>query len=103
MKFKNNTKTFINGKIAFATQKPWIANLTLKENVLFGQEYDEIKYKDCIKYACLEKDIELLQQGDETVIGEKGVNLSGGQKARVNLARAIYSGADILLLDDILR
>jgi len=53
-------------------------NLTIRENILFGLPFDEYKYKECIKYSCLEKDLDILQYGDETMIGEKGVNLSGG-------------------------
>ena len=77
-------------------------NLTVKDNILFGLPLDEHKYNDCIKYSCLEPDLAILQQGDATMIGEKGVNLSGGQKVRIALARALYSDSDILLLDDIL-
>lgn len=72
----------------------------MKENILFGKEYDEKRYKDALHYSCLELDIKILDKGENTMIGEKGVNLSGGQKARISIARAIYSNSDILLLDD---
>ncbi|RLV90454.1 Oligomycin resistance ATP-dependent permease YOR1 [Spathaspora sp. JA1] len=81
---------------------PWVQNTTVKENILFGEEYDEKKYKQVI-YACsLEADLEILPAGDRTEIGERGITLSGGQKARINLARAVYANRDIILLDDVL-
>ncbi|CAD8052568.1 unnamed protein product [Paramecium sonneborni] len=95
-------KIKINGKIAYVSQKSWIQNATLKDNILFGLPYDETKYQDAIKYSCLEQDIKTLDKGEFTMIGEKGVNLSGGQKARVSLARALYSNSDIYLLDDLI-
>jgi len=93
----------INGSIAFVSQKPWIINATIKENIIFGKKYDAEVYKEALKASCLESDLKALVKGDETEIGEKGLNLSGGQKARVALARAIYSNSDIYLLDDPLR
>ncbi|KAI5952854.1 hypothetical protein KGF54_003721 [Candida jiufengensis] len=81
---------------------PWVQNTTVKENILFGLEYDEEKYNQVI-YACsLESDLEILPAGDRTEIGERGITLSGGQKARINLARAVYANKDIILLDDVL-
>ncbi|EGW32761.1 uncharacterized protein SPAPADRAFT_54783 [Spathaspora passalidarum NRRL Y-27907] len=81
---------------------PWVQNSTVKENILFGEPYDEKKYKQVI-YACsLEADLEILPAGDRTEIGERGITLSGGQKARINLARAVYANRDIILLDDVL-
>jgi len=93
----------INGEFAFVGEKPWILNATVKENILFGKPMNKALYEDAIKYSCLESDLKILIKQDETEIGEKGVNLSGGQKARVSLARAIYSQADIYLFDDPLR
>ncbi|KAL4492939.1 hypothetical protein ABPG72_020718 [Tetrahymena utriculariae] len=92
----------INGEMAIVHQKPWIINGTVKDNILFGRPYVEEKYRECVRYACLETDFGILTYGDMTQIGDKGVNLSGGQKARISLARVLYSEADILLLDDIL-
>ncbi|OBA23299.1 hypothetical protein METBIDRAFT_29808, partial [Metschnikowia bicuspidata var. bicuspidata NRRL YB-4993] len=81
---------------------PWIQNTTVKDNILFGNPLDEKKYQDVI-YACsLESDLEILPAGDQTEIGERGITLSGGQKARINLARAVYAETDIILLDDVL-
>ena len=92
----------INGSIAYSPQKAWIMTGTVKENIVFFQPFDEKRLKDAIYYACLEDDLKILNKGIDTEIGEKGVNLSGGQKARISLARALYSNKDIYLLDDIL-
>ena len=75
---------------------------TLQENITFLSEVDEERVKEVVHYACLEDDLKMLPKGLETEIGEKGINISGGQKARVELARSLYSDRDILLLDDIL-
>ena len=75
-------------------------NATLKNNILFGKTFDEERYRDIIDACALRPDLDILPGGDETEIGEKGINLSGGQKQRVSLARAIYSQSDLLLLDD---
>ncbi|KAL4454971.1 hypothetical protein ABPG74_006353 [Tetrahymena malaccensis] len=98
----NMPKVEINGDISLVNQKPWILNATVKDNIIFGFPFDEDKYEQCVKYACLKSDFKVLIDGDQTQIGEKGVNLSGGQKARVSLARSLYSNSSILLLDDIL-
>jgi len=81
-------------------QQPWIQNKSIKENILFGIEYDEARYKETIKICELKRDLEILPAGDLTEIGEKGINLSGGQKARIGLARAVYSDREIFLMDD---
>ncbi|TFK23810.1 ATP-dependent bile acid permease [Coprinopsis marcescibilis] len=88
------------GSMAYAPQAAWIRNATLRDNILFGQPYDEERFRGVIDACNLEHDIEMLPNGLETEIGEKGINLSGGQKARVSLARVAYSSADIALLDD---
>ncbi len=93
----------LNGSIAYMAQKPWITNATIKENIIFDNVYDEHKYKEALRTSCLKADLKTLIKQDQTEIGEKGVNLSGGQKARVALARAIYSDCDIYLMDDPLR
>nr|XP_039268765.1 multidrug resistance-associated protein 4-like [Styela clava] len=91
----------IQGDIAYANQVPWVFAGSVQENILFGEEYDADWY-DTVVHACgLERDFELLPNGDSTIVGERGVTLSGGQKARVNLARAAYrKNANIYLLDD---
>ncbi|KIK55022.1 hypothetical protein GYMLUDRAFT_264341 [Collybiopsis luxurians FD-317 M1] len=90
------------GGVAYAAQESWVQNETIKNNILFASEYDKARYKEVLHVCGLEQDLELFEAGDETEVGEKGLTLSGGQKARVTLARAIYSSADIILLDDML-
>ena len=88
------------GSIAYVAQQAWIQNMSVKDNILFAQEYDKDKYDGVIDACALKSDLSILVNGDATEIGENGINLSGGQKQRVNLARAVYSSADIFLLDD---
>ncbi|KAL4462596.1 hypothetical protein ABPG74_000426 [Tetrahymena malaccensis] len=95
-------KGYLNfsGRIAYVEQEPYIFNKTIKENIVFGAKYDEEYYNRVVQACCLVDDFKLFDYGDQTQIGERGVNISGGQKARISLARAVYSGADIYLLDD---
>ncbi|KAG4066137.1 hypothetical protein HA402_010339 [Bradysia odoriphaga] len=88
------------GKIAYVSQQAWIQNATLQDNVLFGRPMDRKRYNQVIAACALEKDLETLAKGDQTEIGEKGINVSGGQKQRISIARAVYADADIYLLDD---
>ncbi|KAI1797261.1 P-loop containing nucleoside triphosphate hydrolase protein [Ganoderma leucocontextum] len=88
------------GRVAYCSQTAWIQNATLRENILFGQEYDEDRYWKAVEQAALLPDLQLLADGDLTEIGEKGINLSGGQKQRVNIARALYYNADVVIFDD---
>jgi len=90
------------GGVAFAAQESWVQNETIRNNILFGSPYDEKRYKKVIHQCGLSRDLTLFDAGDKTEVGEKGLTLSGGQKARVTLARAIYSQAQILILDDVL-
>ncbi|KAG8697036.1 hypothetical protein FRC09_008111, partial [Ceratobasidium sp. 395] len=90
------------GGVAYAAQEAWVQNETIRENILFGAEYDEVRYNKVISQCALERDLTLFDAGDQTEVGEKGMTLSGGQKARVSLARAIYSKAEIIVLDDVL-
>ncbi|KAJ3291882.1 hypothetical protein HK104_005738 [Borealophlyctis nickersoniae] len=86
--------------VAFASQTPWLLNATIRDNILFGNPYDAERYQRVVKACALLRDLETLDGGDLTEIGEKGVNMSGGQKARISLARAAYSPASTVLLDD---
>ncbi|RXW20112.1 hypothetical protein EST38_g5743 [Candolleomyces aberdarensis] len=88
--------------VAFAVQESWVQNETIRENILFHSAYDEERYKKVLYQCALEPDLELFEAGDATEVGERGLTLSGGQKARLTLARAIYSDAQIILLDDVL-
>ncbi|OMH86347.1 Multidrug resistance-associated protein 1, partial [Zancudomyces culisetae] len=97
---KLSGKVTVRGRVAYVPQQPWIINATLRENILFGHKYDEDFYRKVVKTCELEKDIEMLKGGDMAEIGENGINLSGGQKARVSLARAVYSKAQLFLFDD---
>ncbi|GBG71636.1 hypothetical protein CBR_g9052 [Chara braunii] len=90
----------VSGSMAYTAQDPWIQNATVQENILMGNQLDEEKYNQVINACALVEDLGMLQGGDQAEIGEKGINLSGGQKHRVALARAVYASADIYLLDD---
>ena len=90
----------MDGEVAYVPQQPWIQNMTLKENIIFSNQMDEDKYDKVIENCALIDDLTILTNSDKTEIGENGINLSGGQKQRVSMARAVYSDADIYLLDD---
>uniref|UniRef100_M1A713 ABC-type xenobiotic transporter n=1 Tax=Solanum tuberosum TaxID=4113 RepID=M1A713_SOLTU len=89
------------GSTAYVAQTSWIQNSTIQENILFGSPMNNKRYKDVLRVCSLEKDMEILEHGDQTEIGERGINLSGGQKQRIQLARAVYQDRDVYLLDDI--
>lgn len=91
----------VNGSLLLCGY-PWVQNATVKENILFGNEWNEERYKDVVYSCSLESDLDILPAGDRTEIGERGITLSGGQKARINLARAVYANKDIILMDDVL-
>ncbi|SCV00147.1 LAME_0G07822g1_1 [Lachancea meyersii CBS 8951] len=90
----------VHGSVAYVSQVPWIMNGTVKENIIFGHRYDAAFYDKTIKACALSADLATLPKGDQTLVGEKGISLSGGQKARLSLARAVYARADTYLLDD---
>jgi ABC-type multidrug transport system fused ATPase/permease subunit len=90
----------IQGRIAYVSQIPWIFSGTIRDNILFGQHLDEARYNRILEICDLHKDINCFPNGDLSIIGQRGVGLSGGQRARVSLARVVYSDADIFLLDD---
>ncbi|KAI2473971.1 ATP-binding cassette sub-family C member 4 isoform X2 [Diabrotica virgifera virgifera] len=90
----------VHGTLSYASQEPWIFSGSIRQNILFGSDFDKARYDEVLKVCELRKDFDQFPDRDFTLIGEKGANLSGGQKARINLARAIYKDADIYLLDD---
>eukprot|EP00731_Ephydatia_muelleri_P026449 Em0018g549a len=90
----------VKGKVSYASQDPWVFSGTLRDNILFGGRLDKKWYNMVIEACALVEDIDQLPSGDQTLVGERGVTLSGGQKARVNLARAVYHKAQVCLLDD---
>ncbi|KAJ7776222.1 P-loop containing nucleoside triphosphate hydrolase protein [Mycena metata] len=90
------------GGVSYAAQESWVLNDTIKNNILFNTPLDEQRYRKVIYQCCLERDLELFDAGDETEVGEKGLTLSGGQKARVTLARSVYANSQVVILDDIL-
>ncbi|XP_023246593.1 multidrug resistance-associated protein 4-like [Copidosoma floridanum] len=95
-----NGKVSVCGSLSYSSQDPWLFAASVKDNILFGESYDKVKYNRVIQACCLAEDLKQLSHGDSTIVGDKGSSLSGGQCARVNLARAVYRDADIYLLDD---
>ncbi|KAL6884691.1 hypothetical protein ACP4OV_010627 [Aristida adscensionis] len=98
---KISGKVKVCGSTAYVAQTAWIQNGTIEENILFGKAMHRERYKEAIRVCCLEKDLEMMEFGDQTEIGERGINLSGGQKQRIQLARAVYQDCDVYLLDDV--
>ncbi|XP_037534347.1 multidrug resistance-associated protein 5-like [Nematolebias whitei] len=90
----------VRGRLAYVAQQAWILNATLRDNILFGQEYHEDRYQSVLSACCLRPDLNLLPNTDLTEIGARGANLSGGQRQRISLARALYSDRDVYILDD---
>lgn len=90
----------ISGTIGYASQEAWILSDTIKDNITFGRQFDTEWYEKTIDACALRADLALFEHGDKTEVGERGVTLSGGQKARLSLCRAVYSNSDIYLLDD---
>ncbi|GBG28953.1 ABC transporter ATP-binding protein/permease VMR1 [Hondaea fermentalgiana] len=95
-------RSCIRGSIAYVGQNPWVFNATFQENILFGKPYEAAKFRRAIRVAALEPDLKALPSGLSTELGERGINVSGGQKARLALARAVYADCDVYLLDDVL-
>ncbi|KAI3619753.1 metal resistance protein ycf1 [Moniliophthora roreri] len=99
---KSEGELSVYGSISYAPQNPWILSATVRQNILFFHEYDETFYNMVVEACALGPDLALLPNGDATEVGEKGITLSGGQRARIALARAVYARADLVLLDDCL-
>ena len=97
-----NDSAGLNSSVAYCPQNPWILGTSVRNNILFGAPYDEPRYREVLYSCALEPDLETFEFFDETEVGEKGTTLSGGQKARVALARALYSHARYVFIDDVL-
>jgi ABC-type multidrug transport system fused ATPase/permease subunit len=90
----------VTGKISYACQEPWVFASTVRQNIVFGRPFDRRRYNEVVRVCALERDFKQLPHGDLTLVGDRGSSLSGGQKARISLARAVYNEADVYLLDD---
>ena len=91
---------FCLGTIAHVPQKPWVFSGTVRENIIFGEDFEEERFKRVIRVCALQRDMDSFPHADQTFVGERGAVLSGGQQARISLARAVYANADVYLLDD---
>jgi ABC-type multidrug transport system fused ATPase/permease subunit len=90
----------VSGTTAYVTQSAWIQSGKVEDNIRFGTPMDRVRYNAVLEACALKKDLELWAFGDQTEIGERGINMSGGQKQRIQLARALYQDSDVYLLDD---
>ncbi|KAF7591255.1 hypothetical protein BBP40_001816 [Aspergillus hancockii] len=100
--WRTDGEVIIRGRIAYVAQSPWVMNASVRENIVFGHRWDPDFYELTVEACALLDDFKNLPDGDQTEVGERGISLSGGQKARLTLARAVYARADIYLLDDVL-
>ena len=100
--WKINGEVVVHGATAYVAQQSWVMNASVKENIVFGHRWDSHFYERTIQACALSDDLKTLPDGDQTEVGERGISLSGGQKARLSLARAVYARADVYLLDDCL-
>lgn len=100
--WKINGEVVVRGRIAYVAQQPWVMNASVRENIVFGHRWDPHFYRTTVEACALLDDFQTLPDGDQTEVGERGISLSGGQKARLTLARAVYARADVYLLDDCL-
>ena len=98
--YKNSGDLAVKGSIAYMSQDAFLTNNTIRNNILFGNSYEKKLYEEVLNICQLKPDINILEGKDQTEIGERGINLSGGQKQRISIARAVYSNADIFLMDD---
>ena len=100
--WKIHGEVVVYGRTAYVAQQSWVMNASVKENIVFGHRWDPQFYERTIHACAFKEDLKTLPDGDQTEVGERGISLSGGQKARLTLARAVYARADIYLLDDVL-
>ncbi|ORX79967.1 P-loop containing nucleoside triphosphate hydrolase protein [Anaeromyces robustus] len=97
---RESGKIIIGGKYSYCSQKAWIRNATVRENILLGKPYNKERYDKAVENCALLRDFDIFSNGDMTELGERGANLSGGQKQRINLARAVYEDSDVIFMDD---
>ena len=100
--YKIKGEVVVKGTSAYVAQSPWVMNASVRENIVFGHRWDPAFYERATKACALAEDFAIFPDGDQTQVGERGISLSGGQKARLSLARAVYARADVYLLDDVL-
>ena len=100
--YKISGDVTVRGSVAYVAQSAWVMNASVKDNILFGHRWDQQFYEQTVEACALSEDFSSLPDGDRTEVGERGISLSGGQKARLTLARAVYARADVYLLDDVL-
>ncbi|KAJ3291731.1 hypothetical protein HDU79_002076 [Rhizoclosmatium sp. JEL0117] len=96
----DETRVVFHGKVGYCSQQAWIVNASVRDNIVFGREFDEKRYEAVVEACCLVQDFKILPNGDMSEIGERGINLSGGQKQRISLARLMYTDHEVALLDD---
>ncbi|KAJ6130455.1 Metal resistance protein YCF1 [Penicillium capsulatum] len=100
--WRNKGEVVVRGRVAYVAQAPWVMNASVRENIVFGHRWDPEFYDLTVEACALLDDFKIMPDGDQTEVGERGISLSGGQKARLTLARAVYARADVYLLDDVL-